>query len=967
MLKYDATNKAGAELGRGALIEVPACIVLLCIALFVAAPWPGADPASAQAGPTEPTSYSEPFYPGGTYDTKVPEPAAILGRPAAEPPVRYEELIGYLEALAEASPLVEMVSYGRTHEGRELYYLVVSAREHMDRLDEVRASLARLADPRDLRSDEDVESLISSTPAAAWMAYSIHGDELSSTDAAMQLAYQLAAGTDSLTASLRRNLVIIIDPLQNPDGRERFLSMMQQVEGVTTSWDTQSLEHTGFWSAGRGNHYLFDLNRDWFIQAHPETKGKVKAILDWNPQLFVDSHEMGALDTYLFSPPREPFNPNMTDRMKKWWTVFAEDQANAFDRYGWSYYTREWNEEWFPGYGSSWSLYLGALGILYEQAGVEGSLIKRHDGTYLTYRESVHHQFVSSMANLETAARNKDELLRDYYNEKRRSLRGPQGSRDESFVLVTGDKPDRVETLVAALMHQGIEVMVAEDQVKASGLRDYWGEKRDSARLEAGAYVVSLKQPMGLLAKTLLEFDPRMTDSSLREERYELEKNKRSRIYDVTAWSLPIAMGIECYSATSPLRGKLAPVRAIQGKKGVVRNPDAVYGFIIDGAGDRALAAAAALMEAGYKIRHANKPFRNAGVDFPRGSFLLRAAENPEGLPSALQRICEETGVDAIGVNSALSEKGPDLGGRRFQLLETPRVCLLAGSPASSSSYGALWFLLDHALNMRSSRMDIGRLRRANLDKYNVIVIPEAWGGGIEDVLGDAVKRKLKRWIEEGGTLIAMGSAATALADTSVGLSKVKLRRQVLGELADYEAALELQPSTPVSIDSLLIWEGPPESEDEDEAKSGESANAEGSKSSLKALKTEDERLRTFRPRGAILRVNLDEEHWLASGVGEKVPALTFSSFALMCKEPAEAVGRFADESSMRISGLLWPEGRERWARTAYLTRESLGKGQIVLFLNEPYFRAQYLGTGRLLMNAIVLGPGLGTSRPQPW
>ncbi len=967
MFKDNATHNAGAERGRGALAGVAACFALLCLAWCAAAPWPGADPASAQVGPTEPTSYSEPFYPGGTYDSGVPEPSAYLGGPPPDRPVRHEELISYIEALAEASPLVDAVSYGRTHEGRALYYVVVSARENMNRLDEIKASLGRLADPRDLRSDEDVESLIANTPAAAWMAYSIHGDELSSTDAAMHLTYQLAAGTDSLTASLRRNLVIIIDPLQNPDGRERFLSMMQQVKSVTTSWDTQSLEHTGFWSAGRGNHYLFDLNRDWFIQVHPETKGKVKAILEWNPQLFVDSHEMGALDTYLFSPPREPFNPNMTDRMKKWWTIFAKDQANAFDRYGWSYYTKEWNEEWFPGYGSSWSLYLGALGILYEQAGVEGSLIKRHDGTYLTYRESVHHQFVSSMANLETAARNKDELLRDYYNEKRRSLRGPQGSRDESFFFVTGAKPDRVETLVEALMRQGIEVMVAEEQVKASGLSDYWGEKHDSGRLEAGTYTVSLKQPMGLLAKTLLEFDPRMTDSSLREERYELEKNKRTRVYDVTAWSLPIAMGIECYSATSPVRGKLAPVRAIKGKKGSVRNTGAVYGFIINGAGDRALAAAAALMEAGYKIRHATKPFRNAGVDFPRGSLLLRAAENPEGLPSALQRICEEKGVDAIGVNSALSEKGPDLGAGRFQLLEAPRVCLLAGSPVSSSSYGALWFLLDHLLNMRSSRMDIGRLHRANLDKYNVIVIPETWGGGIKDALGGAGKRKLKRWIEEGGTLIAMGSSATALADTSVGLSKVRLRRQVLGELADYEPALELQPSTPVSIDSLQIWEGPRESEDEGEAKSGDSVDAKGSKSSLKALKVEDERLRLFRPRGAILRVNLDEEHWLASGVGAKVPALAFSSFALMCKQPVEAVGRFADESSMRISGLLWPEGRERWARTAYLTRESLGKGQIVLFLNEPYFRAQYLGTGRLLMNAIVLGPGLGTSRPQPW
>jgi hypothetical protein len=935
----------------------------------------GASPSlpAPPSGMTEPAPYEQPFQPGGTYDPAVADPAEFLGRPVGDTPVRYSDLVAYLSKLAESTARVQMVPYGRTYEGRELYYVVISSVDNMERLDAIKASLGRLATPWRVRSDKDFKDIVHTTPAVAWMAYSIHGDELSSTDAAIQVAYQIAAGTDSLSVFMRRQLVVIIDPLQNPDGRERFLGMMEQIRGAIRSWDTQSLEHTGYWSSGRGNHYLFDLNRDWLVQVNPETIGKVAAVLEWNPQLFVDSHEMGAMDTYLFSPPREPYNPNITRNLKKWWKIFSEDQAHAFDRHGWSYYTGEWNEEWYPGYGSSWSAYTGAVGILYEQAGVEGSLVKRDDGTYLSYRETVHHQYVSSMTNLETAARHKDELLEDFYREKRKALSGPTGDGPKAFVFVPGDKPDRVNMLMSSLIRQGIEVKKTMEPALAKGLHDYWGESYKSKKLPAGAYVVPLNQPMGPLAKAALEFDPRMPDSSLRDERYELEKKKRSRIYDMTAWSLPMAFGVEGYEATAGVPGGLQPVATVETKTGSLQNPDAAYGYLIDGGSDKVLRAAVALMEAGYKVRHATKPFHAAGRDFCRGSLLLRARENTDGLSSFLETLCVKMGIDAFGAESALTEKGPDLGGSRFPLLEPPRVCLLGGSPISSSSYGAVWQMLDSRLGLRASRVDIGQLPRTNLDKYNVIVMPHTWGEAYQHVLGKSGILKLHRWIEEGGTLVAMGAAAAAVADTSFGLSKVRQRRQVLDKLSFYEMAFAAEPSAPETIDSLAVWEGPLPQKDDSKAVTEQDENTEGLKPEkgqrepMEKLKAEDERLRLFCPQGAMLRVDLDEEHWLAAGAGEKIPALVSGTYALMSKYPVETVGRFAEGPKMRLSGLLWPEARTRWARTAYLTRESLGKGQIILFLNEPYFRAQYLGTGRLLMNALVLGPGLGTTRPTPW
>jgi len=354
------------------------------------------------------------FFPGGTYDEAVPAPAEVLGFEIGERPVRYHEMVQYLEAVAASSPRVQLYEYGATYEDRILYYTVVSSEANLENLDSIRSGINRLADPRTIRNSAGANPLIMNTPLISWLMYSIHGDELSSTDAALQVLYQLAAGTDSITDSLLENIVICMDPLQNPDGRERYLAQMQQWGSREPNSDGQSIQHTGEWPWGRGNHFLFDLNRDWFLMVNRESRARVQTVAEWNPQLVVDAHEMGGYDTYLFPPGREPINRNINARIRqKWIARFARDHAAAFDRHGWSYYTKEWMDDWYPGYGDSWARYFDAAGILYEQAGVDGTKLQRPDGTVLTYRESVQHHFVSSLTTLNTAMENRQELLQE--------------------------------------------------------------------------------------------------------------------------------------------------------------------------------------------------------------------------------------------------------------------------------------------------------------------------------------------------------------------------------------------------------------------------------------------------------------------------------------------------------------------------------------------------------------------------
>jgi hypothetical protein len=922
-------------------------------------------------------SYAAPFFPEGTYDLNIPTPESIMGFPVGSKPCHYQEVVSYFRTLAKSSPKAELLEYGKTYEGRTLCYLIISSEENMKRLEEIRVSIGRLADPRKFRQEGEAFSLIENTPTIAWMAYSVHGDELSSTDAAVELAYQLVAGNDSLTRKIRNEVVTIIDPLQNPDGRERFLKQMEMCSGVVPNLDDQSLQHGGFWPWGRGNHYLFDLNRDWFALVQPETQSKVRAVLQWNPQLLVDAHEMGPLDSYLFFPPGEPFHPAMPNTLKKWWKIFARDQAQAFDRYGWSYYTREWVEMWYPGYANSWILYTGGVGILYEQAGVQGSTVRQKDGKLLTYRESVHHHFVSSMANLKTAAENRKELLQDFYKEKRKAIEvenpakggGGKSALGQTFLIVPGKNQSRSDKLVESLLLQGIEIQKAEDDFVASNLFDFWGKSFSEKKLPKGTYIVHMDQPLSPLIQAILEFDPQVPQSFLEEERHALESKNQTRMYDISAWSVPMAYDVETYWTKNRVNINTEKVIQISQPEGRVVSSHPKYGYVFDYSDDRAVSALTSLLEEGFQIRVAEKPFKIEGKEFGRGSILLRNDGNPETLHDFVNQVAQKTGVTIYGVNTALCEEGPDLGGNSFRLLELPRIGLFAGQPIDFTSYGAIWHLLDQRLGLRFSSLDINSFNWVDLDKYNLLIMPGVWGGpeAYMQIMGKYGIERLRRWIENGGTFIGIGTAAAFAADTTVNLSQVRLRQQVLDKLAQYEEAVKLeeQAKRPV-VDSSTIWNPSPKESKKAEEKLKE--NKELTAGPIgEELRTKDERFRVFMPRGAILRANLDEEHWLSSGIEVKVPVILYTDLAFMSKSPVQTVARLADVDSLRLSGLLWPEARERWAKTAYLTREGLGKGQVILFAFQPNFRGYFFGSERLLINALLLGPGLGTSKPAPW
>lgn len=893
----------------------------------------------------------EPFYRNGTYDESISTPDDVLGFPLGKRPARHAEIVNYFRTIADQTDRVQVFEEGQTHEGRVLIYAIISSEENMARLGDIQKNLASLADPRQGGAGSD---LIAETPAVALMMYSIHGDEISGSDASMQTAYQVAAGTDAQTEKIRKETLTIIYPMQNPDGRDRYLAQMQQWNGDILNSDAQSIQHTGVWPWGRTNHYLFDLNRDFFILAHPESRSRIKVYNEWYPQIVVDAHEMGSYDTFLFPPARDPFNPNIPDKLLDWNLEYSAAQAKALDQYGWSYYSREWLEEFYPGY-SSIAYFYGAIAILYEQAQTDGTIVKRPDGTHLTFREAVHHQFISSIANLNTTADNREALLTDFHNNRKKAIRG-----SGAFILDPAKNPSRAGKLVERLLTLGIEVETANDNFSLKSVKGYWDKNPVSKSISKGAYVIKLDQPLRPLIHAILDFDTRMTNKFLQSERENLEKGKGTRVYDVISWSMPIAYNVDAYVAAASPAVKTTAISEVPSAAGSVEHNEPLYGFAIDYNDDNAAEALLAIYDAGLKVRSAQKEFRIEGKSFSRGTLLLRKHENPDNLADAVAKVAEETGVVAHGLNTAQSESGPDLGGSEFRLLTAPKIAMLTGMQINNYNFGAMWYMLDYELKQRFTIIYYENFNQMDLRKYNVLVLPTTWSPtAYKNILGKKGISKLKTWVQDGGTLIALGNGAAFLADSATGLSQVKLKRQALAKLADYEKALQLERSAgKTAIDSLAIWEG--------KTTAGAAGNAaEGQKSpDQKTLKELDKRQRLFRPGGSILNVELNPEHWLSFGVGERVPALMYTSYAYMAKRPVQTAGRFSEASSLRLSGLLWPEARERWANTAYVTTERKGSGQIVLFAHEANYRSYFYGTGKILLNAMILGPGFGTSQP---
>ena len=861
------------------------------------------------------------YLPGTKYDSAIPTLKKVVGHDFGEKITMHHEAEKYMTALQQSAPSrMKIVKYAETWEGRSLYVMVIGSAANISKMEEVKAGMQKLADPRKISANE-ANSLIGSLPSIVWFICGVHGNEISGVDSGLMTAYHLlAAQNDEVAAAALKNSIVLIDPMQNPDGRDRFINYFRQNVGRFPDGDLQSAEHNEAWPGGRTNHYLFDMNRDWFVQSQPETRGRTKFYLGWFPQVVADQHEMGTNNSFYFAPPALPWNPNLTKAQLDWLNRLGRNNAAWFDKFKFDYFTREGYDSFYPGYGEGWPLFHGSIGMTYEQASVRGLVARRDDETTMLYRDSVHHHFIAALATIESTAKNREALLRHFYDHRRTAIEEGKTEPVKEYIITPGNDPNRAARLAAKLMMSGIEVKRAEAAFSNSKTRDYSDGQMQARDFPAGSFIVSLAQPAKRLLKTLMDKHTEQDKEFLDEQRLRNKRRMSEQFYDVTGWSLPLLFDVPCYVAEQSSSVQATLLKELPKPVGQMHGSQARLAYVIPWGTQSAAAALADLFRQEVRVHNSDKPFRLNSTNFPAGTLIIKLKDNPANLHERMLRLVAEHGADVYSTDSAWMEDGPNFGSSNVNYLPRPRVAIAYNQPVSANSVGWLRYVIEQRYGYPVTTIRAEQLRSSDLSRYNVLILPDTFAGyGVQ--LGDGAS--LREWVQRGGTLISIGGATAWLADERVNLLATRREKRDKPD---------------------------PKSEKKDDVSKSDPVE--------NAIQPTDENPSSTP--GAILRVNVDRSHWLGFGYDETTTVMMDSNriFSLVKLDRGANVAVYLPEDKFFASGFLFDDARKQIPNKAYLMHSRLGRGNVVGFAEDPNYRAFMDGLNVMFLNAVFFGPG---------
>lgn len=847
-------------------------------------------------------------------------PAATHGR--SPPPtrayhLRADAVDARISALA-ASPRVRISTLGTTPGGRAIHEVVLSSPRNLANLDAIRSDLAELADPRVPVSGGSEADLIARLPAIVWLNFSIHGDESAGTEAAVQVLDSLA-GDPSLEPTLE-SVVVVVHPCVNPDGRERFVTWFESItRGRPETWAAEKRQP---WAvSGRFNGAGFDLNRDLVAVTQRESRDLVASYRKWNPHVVADLH--GETREYFFPPAAAPIHPALqTAGFAKWQEIFGRANAAAFDHCGWLYFVRDVFDLFYAGYWDSWTSLQGAIGMTYETTGGGdlGALQYRDDGTTVTLADAVAQHVVASLETVRTAAAHREGLLRHFRAFRKAAISTPASGRTHAYLFPPGGDPGRRAALLESLSLQGIEVAeltapVTLDQVKGP---DGTTGRREFA---AGTWVVMRTQPQGALTEALLAPEPRLDDAFLADQERIRARNQRRGsevpsddygFYDLTAWSLPQALGIETASALSTLPDSLQTAPPAPPPPPAANAPARV-GYAWSPDSDGAFALALHLLAGGHRVSASRKPLNAGGTSLPAGTFLAFTSRNNPDLTSAIGTAAAHHRVALLGIDSAFADEGSTgVGGDAVFPLRSPRIAVLAGPPARYPDFGALAFFLERQAGVGFVPVDPADLEDVPWAEVDMLLLPDGNADGYRRLLDKALgSYGLRRWLEAGGILVTFGNASIAAADPDLLLTT---SRQVTrdGEGPDAEI-------TPIP--------------------------------------------------GGFFAAEPDPDSFLAWGLRSAAhPVLLEGDAFLGPSSTGNNVLRIPTDRSRpwHLSGHVWPDETEDVLRGACpVIDEPVTSGRVVLAAAQPGWRGFVRSYDRAVLAALAYGPGLSRAASQ--
>lgn len=706
-----------------------------------------------------------------TYNPEIPTPKQVLGYDVGAWHVSHDQLVYYMQMLAEASDRIELREYAKSYENRPLLVLMITHPDHFQNLDQIREKHVSLTDPSQ-------NTPVSETKLVHYMGYSVHGNEASGANASLITAYFLAAAQGPFIDKVLRESVILLDPSFNPDGLQRFSSWVNMHKSKNLVSDPNAREFDEIWPGGRTNHYWFDLNRDWLPVQHPESQGRIRMFHEWKPNVLTDHHEMGTNSTFFFQPGvpqrKNPLTPDQNVRMTE---RIASYHAKALDSIGSLYYSEESYDDFYIGKGSTYPDLNGSVGILFEQASSRGHVQESPFGK-IEFPFAIRNHFVTSLSTLRAAIDLKDDLLimqRDFYRE---SLKMSESDPVKGYVFGTSKDPVRTYELMKLIHQHDISVYQLDRNLRSSG-----------QSFDATSYVVPTNQPQYRLIKSMFETRTSFTDSIF---------------YDISAWTLPYAFDLP-YAGLSKEYSA-----ALLGKKvEYPKMPEAVihgssdYAYIFESNGYYTQRAINRLLERKIITEVAHKPYRTTDREFARGSIIVPIGVQygkRSVIEATLKAVAEEDGIPVHALNSGYTEVGIDLGSRDIEVLEKPEVALLVGEGISAYEAGEVWHLLDQRFGIRVTLLPTASMGSVDLSRYNRIIFPD---GSYESLTISS--SKLREWVASGGVIIAWKNGGKWLSDQKFTKVSYKKTQQ---DTTGYKSYVDMERTNDAQKIGGAIFQG---------------------------------------------------------------------------------------------------------------------------------------------------------------
>ena len=807
---------------------------------------------------------------------QLQSPSEFLPHQWGEQFTPHHMLVDYMEHVATNSENVLLTTYGHTNENRPLLLAYISTPENLKKLEDIRTNNLRRAGFLPGEVNPELDEVI------VWLSFSVHGNEPAGSESSMQVIYELADPNHAQTQKWLENAIVVFDPCINPDGYSRYTHWYRGFSNATPNPHPDAAEHREPWPGGRVNHYLFDLNRDWAWQTQVESQQRLEKYQQWLPQIHADLHEMGRNSHYYFAPGARPYHEYITDWQADFQKTIGQNHAKYFDKNGWLYFTREVYDLLYPSYGDTYPTYHGAIGMTYEQAGGGGAgrAVILENGDTLTLMDRVKHHRATALSTIEIASMNAEKLLEEFGKYHQQAQKDPPGDY-KTYVIKGSNGKGKLKAFTTLLDKNQIQYGMASSESNRKGYH-YTSGQESSLRIEKGDLLISAHQPKAVMTQILMEPQTALEDSLT---------------YDITAWSLPYAFGLNAYAIKEKVNVEPGFPFATADNK----FPDRPYAYLLRWESLLDAQFLSQVLAAGVKARFSEKAFSLEGLDYAPGTVIFSRSDNRK-LGADFDRIIQEKAQKSAqslqAVKTGMVSSGSDLGARSMQLIQTPRIAVATGEGVYSNSYGQVWYYLEQNLGYPFTPVTAQNLSRTDLDDYNVLIFPEGYFD-IDEDLGES----LSDWISKGGRLIAIGAANRLLN----------------------------------RIGSLGLKSGNSNNEEEEDELSVYSERRRESASNNIP--------------GAIFQLKMDKTHPLAFGMGDTYFSLKTSRMAYPYQENMWNVGTIGENPL--VLGFAGYKIKKRQQKTTVFGVKSRGQGAVIYMVDNPLFRGFWENGKFLFSNAL--------------